>query len=135
MAWVSRSTRRVPPWSRGRLLTPTFGPEYRELLDRVLLGSWDQVVRDADTFLGVEVPELRWWQFGSAEAKRIRGPVLSLVGEESDAAFLEFEELLSGLLPRLETARVPGANHLLCLKQPRPVAESLARFLARHPLR
>ena len=56
-------------------------------------------------------------------------------GEESDAAFLEFEELLSGLLPRLETARVPGANHLLCLKQPRPVAESLARFLARHPLR
>ena len=91
-------------------LTPTFGPEYRELLDRVLPGSWDQVVRDADAFLGVEVPELRWWQFGSAEAKRIRVPVLSLVGEGSDAAFLEFEELLSGLLPRLETARVPGAN-------------------------
>jgi hypothetical protein len=68
------------------------------------------VVRDADAFLGVEVPELRWWQFGSAEAKRIRVPVLSLVGEGSDAAFLEFEELLSGLLPRLETARVPGCK-------------------------
>jgi pimeloyl-ACP methyl ester carboxylesterase len=115
-------------------LTAVFAPGYRQLLDRVIPGGWEQAVRDADMFFGIEVPELQRWQFGAAEAGRITAPALSLVGGESDPAFFEIEELLRGLLPQLETARVPGANHLLCLKQPQPVAETLARFFAKHPL-
>jgi pimeloyl-ACP methyl ester carboxylesterase len=59
---------------------------------------------------------------------------LSLVGGESDPAFFEIEELLRGLPPQLETTRVPGVNHLLHLKEPRVVAETLAKFLAQRAL-
>ena len=115
-------------------LTPVFGPGYRALLERVLPGSWAQAVRDADMFFGIEAPEVQRWQFGEAEAARIAVPVLSVVGSESDPAFVEFEELLREWLPRLETERVSGVNHLLQLQSAQPVAEVLAGFLGRHPL-
>ena len=82
----------------------------------------------------VQQHDVQRWQFGAAKAGRITAPALSLLGGERDLAFFEIEELLRGLLPQLETARVPGVNHLLCLKQPQPVAETLARFFAKHPL-
>jgi pimeloyl-ACP methyl ester carboxylesterase len=88
----------------------------------------------ADMFFGIEVPELQRWQFGTAESGRITAPVLSLVGSESDPAFSEIEELLRGLLPQLETTRVQGVNHLLHLKRPQAVAETVAKFFAQHPL-
>jgi 3-oxoadipate enol-lactonase len=115
-------------------LTAVFAPGYRQFLDRVIPGGWEQAVHDADMFFGIEVPELQRWQFGTAEAGRITAPVLSLVGSESDPAFSEIEELLRGLLPQLETTRVQGVNHLLHLKRPQVVAETVATFLAQHPL-
>jgi hypothetical protein len=72
------------------------------------------------------------WQFGAAEAARINVPVLSIVGSESDPAFFEMEELLRGLLPQLETARMCGLNRLLCMREPTPVAETLAQFFAKY---
>jgi len=115
-------------------LTAVFGSGYRQVVDRRLPDSWSQAVRDADTFFGIENPQLQRWQFGEAEAGRITAPVLSLVGGESDPAFKEMEQLLREWFPHLETARVPGVNHLLHLQQPRPVAETLAEFFAQHPL-
>ena len=115
-------------------LTAVFAPGYRQFLDRVIPGGWEQAVHDADMFFGIEVPELQRWQFGAAEAGRITAPVLSLVGSESDPAFSEIEELLRGWLPQLETTRVQGVNHLLHLKRPQVVAETVATFLAQHPL-
>jgi pimeloyl-ACP methyl ester carboxylesterase len=115
-------------------LTPVFGPAYRHTLNQLLPGSWEQAVNAADMFFGIEVPELQRWQFGPTEAARISIPVLSIVGGESDPAFVEMEELLRRLLANVETARIPKANHLLCLQEPQPVAEALARFFAKHPL-
>jgi 3-oxoadipate enol-lactonase len=115
-------------------LLPVFGQGYRQTLDQLLPGSWKHAVNDADMFFGIEVPELQRWQFGPTEAARISVPVLSMVGGQSDPAFVEMEELLRGLLPNVETARIPRANHLLCLQEPKPVAETLARFFAKHPL-
>lgn len=116
-------------------LTAVFAPGYRQLLDRIIPEGWEQAVRDADTFFGFEVPELQRWQFGAAEAEHITAPVLSLVGGESDPAFNEIEQLLQGLLPQLVTGRVAGVNHLLHLRQPQLVAETLARFFRQHSLR
>jgi pimeloyl-ACP methyl ester carboxylesterase len=116
-------------------LTAVFAPGYRQLLDRIISGGWEQAVQEADTFFGIEVPELQRWQFGTAEADRIMAPVLSLVGSESDPAFNEIEQVLQGLLPQLATGRVAGANHLLHLQQPQLVAETLARFFGQHSLR
>jgi len=82
-------------------------------------------------FFGIEVPELQRWHFGTPEAMRVKVPVLSIVWSESDPAFFEMEELLRGLLPQLETARMPGLNHLLCMREPKPVAEVLAKFFAK----
>jgi hypothetical protein len=38
----------------------------------------------------------------------------------------------AGLLPQLETVRMPGLNHLLCMREPQPVAQTLAQFFAKH---
>jgi 3-oxoadipate enol-lactonase len=91
-------------------------------------------VRDSETFFGVEVPELQRWHFGDEEACRIRVPVLSLIGAQSDPVFLEIEQLLSSWLPQLKTGRVPNSNHMLCLQRPDLVAAALARFCGQHPL-
>ena len=115
-------------------LTPLFGQDYREILERALPGSWTQMVRDADMFFGIESTSMAQWPFGAAEAARITIPVLSLVGAESHAGALEFEQVLRAWFPQLETARVPGVNHMMHLRQPEPVAEKMAEFLARHPL-
>lgn len=58
-------------------------PGYREIVEHVVPGSWSQAMQDADTFFGMELPELQRWQFGEAEAKRIAAPTLSLVGANS----------------------------------------------------
>jgi pimeloyl-ACP methyl ester carboxylesterase len=115
-------------------LTPVFGPAYRKILDRLLPGSWEQAVNDADMFFGIEVPQLPQWRFGPTEAERITAPVLSMVGSESDPAFFEMEGLLRGLFSNLETIRISKSNHLLCLQQPQAVADGLAQFFAAHPL-
>jgi hypothetical protein len=43
--------------------------------------------------------KMSYGAFGTAEAARIDVPVLSMVGSESDAAFFEMEELLTGVAP------------------------------------
>ena len=112
-----------------------FEPDYRELLDRTLpAGWWAETVRVADWFFQAELPGSRPWQFGQAEAERITAPVLSMVGTLSHPARLEWEQLLRDWFPRLETARIPGADHLLQLRQPDLVAAAMAEFLAKHPL-
>jgi pimeloyl-ACP methyl ester carboxylesterase len=83
---------------------------------------------------GFSVQFLGRWKFGPTEAARISVPVLSMVGGESDPAFVEMEELLRGLLSNLSTVRIPKTNHLLCLQEPQPVAEALAQFFTGHPL-
>jgi pimeloyl-ACP methyl ester carboxylesterase len=116
-------------------LSPLFGPDYREILERALPDSWTQMVRDADMFFTLEAAAMAQWPFGAAEAARITIPVLSLVGTESHAGAIEFEQVLRAWFPQLETARVPGVNHMMHLRHPEPVAEKMAEFLARHPLR
>jgi pimeloyl-ACP methyl ester carboxylesterase len=114
--------------------TPIFGQGYRDVLERALPGSWAQAVSDLDTFFASEQPAMQQWRFGAVEAARLTMPVLSLIGSESSPTMLEYEWQLKEWFPQLETGRVAGANHLLQLAQPRPVAEALAAFLARHPL-
>jgi pimeloyl-ACP methyl ester carboxylesterase len=115
-------------------LGATFGPGYRQQLEQVLPGWWDQAVRTADGFCGGEVPELPSWEFGPSQAGRIAAPVLSVRGSSSDPAFAAFERLLRQWFPQLETAEIAGADHRLHLQYPEPVATALAEFFTRHPL-
>ncbi len=121
----------VDTWARG-----AFGPEYRSVLDRVLPGAFEQAVTDADTLFQVEAPTLQQWSFTPAEAQRITQPVLSMYHEDTIwPGFQKIHELLLAWLPQTETFVLPNATHLLQIMNPRGVAEALASFFARHPLR
>jgi pimeloyl-ACP methyl ester carboxylesterase len=112
-------------------------PAYREQLDRVLPGAFEQAVADAATFFESELPGGLDWQFGEAEARRIAEPTLVVLGEDSvrlHPRFAETHRRLLEWLPRPEGFVLPGATHFLQMESPGPLAEALADFLGRHPL-
>ncbi len=114
------------------------GPDYRGPLDRVLPGAFTQAVTDADTFFGQELPAVQQWTLRQEDAARISQPVLSMMGAKSkdvSPIWTERHELILAWLPRAEGFVLPNATHLLHVQQSRAVAEALAAFFARHPLR
>jgi pimeloyl-ACP methyl ester carboxylesterase len=120
-----------------RWLVGVCGPDYRSALDKAVPGAFDQAVADADTFFGQELPALREWAFGPADAARVGQPALLVLGERSDEAtptFRQRNELLLAWLPDAEPYVVAGATHLLQVQNPADTAEGLARFFARHPI-
>ena len=96
-----------------------------------------QAVADADTFFQVEMPALGEWSFTEEKAKRIRQPVLAVVGAESAALWPGWEEIQDRVctwMPQAEGFALPRATHALQMTHPRAMAERLAAFFARHPL-
>lgn len=116
------------------LLRGTCGPNARSVLERVIPGAVQQALADADTFFGGELPALRQWTFGPAEARRIAQPVLAVLGENSDSRFHRRQELLLEWFPNVEPFLLSNAGHLLHLENPRGLAQGLAAFVARHPI-
>lgn len=114
------------------------GPQMREVADRGLPpDAFDLAAADADTFFVTELPALAEWQFGPAEAERIRHPALLVLGADSDAVtpmFGEMNAALAGWLPGAESVDLPGATHALQMMNPEGMAEMLADFFARHPV-
>jgi pimeloyl-ACP methyl ester carboxylesterase len=118
-------------------LRVVFGPEYRDMLDRVLPGAFAQAATDADTFFRFELPALQQWSFTQADAGRIEQPVLSVVGSESHTLWIgrtEVHELVQAWWPRSEAFVLQGAAHALQIMNPTGMAEGLAGFFARHPI-
>jgi pimeloyl-ACP methyl ester carboxylesterase len=115
-------------------LCGVFGPGYRAALDRGLPGGFEQAVADAGAFFTQEMPALQQWTFTQDEARRIRHPVLAVLGAASPAMFTERHELLLRWLPDAEPLVLPGLTHLLHAQDPAAVAEGLAAFFARHPM-
>ena len=114
------------------------GPDYRIALDRVLPGAFDEAVASADTFFGQELPAVRQWSFRREDARRITQPVLAVIGEKSkeqSPIWGARQEMLLTWLPNAEGFVLPGATHLLYLENPRGMAERLAAFFARHPVK
>src|SRR5262245_5428767 len=113
------------------------GSDYRTWLDPMIPGAYDQIVTDADTFFGVELPSLQEWQFTREDAQRITQPVLGVFGSESASIWPGWNEVLERLrewLPQTEPFVLAGANHALEERDPRGVAEAMLPFLARHPM-
>ena len=97
-------------------------------------GRWlDQAVKDADTFLTIEIPALADWTFGPEQAAAISQPVLSMLGSQTHAVFAEGRELLHSWFPRIQEFDVQGAGHLLQMQRPESVATGLAESLCRPP--
>jgi pimeloyl-ACP methyl ester carboxylesterase len=113
------------------------GPDYRAWLDRLIPGAYQQLVADADTVIGVELPSLHEWRFTREDARRITQPVLGVFGAESALiwpGWNEVQERLCDWLPQTEPFVLAGANHALQERDSHGVADAMAPFLARHPL-
>jgi pimeloyl-ACP methyl ester carboxylesterase len=113
------------------------GPDYRTWLERMIPGAFDQMVADADTFFGVELPSLQEWFFTREDARRITQPVLGIFGSESASiwpGWREVQERLCEWVPQTELFVLAGANHALEEKDPRGVAGAMVPFLTRRPM-
>jgi pimeloyl-ACP methyl ester carboxylesterase len=115
-------------------LRGTCGPHARAILEETVPGAIQQALADADTFFAHELPALRQWTFGPADARRITQPVLAVVGENSDSRFHQRQELLLQWLPDVEPFVLANAGHLLHLENRRGLAEGMTAFFARHPI-
>jgi len=111
------------------------GQEYRAALDAAVLRGFEQAVSDADTLFGAELPALGEWTFTRGDAARIKQPVLSVLGANSDAVVAapvwgESHERLLEWLPQAKPFVLPRATHLLHVQNPRDMAQALAGFFA-----
>jgi pimeloyl-ACP methyl ester carboxylesterase len=111
------------------------GGSFRGVLDWLTTtGEFDQAIRDSDTFLQIEMPAAYRWNFTPDDAKRIKQPVLSILGAHSPERAQTVHEVLKEWVPQTETATLPNAEHALALMDPPGIAEALAAWFARHPL-
>jgi acyl-coenzyme A synthetase/AMP-(fatty) acid ligase/pimeloyl-ACP methyl ester carboxylesterase len=108
------------------------GPRDRASLARSVPGGIEQALRDMDTYFRVEVPSLDQWSFGAGDAHGIQGPVLYVLGGETQALYVQILDLMREWMPQMETAIVDGATHLLHMQQPGTVAGVLHDFFDRH---
>jgi 3-oxoadipate enol-lactonase len=106
----------------------------RTLLEKRVPGMIAQLIRDADTFFGVEIPGLMQWAFSAHQAMSIAQPALSVLGGNTEPLWVEVDELLRSSMPNVEGCKIEGVGHLLQLQRPEPVAREIAAFLARHPI-
>jgi pimeloyl-ACP methyl ester carboxylesterase len=114
------------------------GAGYRDVLDQALPGAFEHAVPDAETFFGQELPALQQWSLRREDAARVTQPVLSVVGARSQQLspiWTERHQMVLAWMPRAEGFVLPDATHLLHVEHPRAVAEALAGFFARHPIK
>jgi acyl-CoA synthetase (AMP-forming)/AMP-acid ligase II/pimeloyl-ACP methyl ester carboxylesterase len=108
------------------------GPGDRATLARSVPGGIEQALRDMDTYFSVEIPALDAWNFDAADAERVQGPVLYVLGADTPAVYVEILDLIRQWLPQTETTIIAGATHLLHMQQPEAVADALRQFFDRH---
>ena len=108
-------------------------------LARTIPGSPEQAERDARTLFEIEMPALGDWDFDEQKAQKISQPILHVLGSKSLAVFHEGGKVLHSWFPqRVEDLVVPGVAHGLHQMGGRystTVAEGIAAFLRRHPIR
>src|SRR5207247_1166175 len=63
----------------------------------------------------------------------LRTPSLVLVGEDDILTPPRYARALAAALPRGQVAVLPATGHACFLETPKPLAERVLRFLARHP--
>lgn len=112
------------------------GGAFREVLDWLTTtGEFEQAVRDAGTFLGVEMPAAYAWNFGPEDAQRIKQPVLSILGAKSPERAQKVHEILKQWIPQTEEIKLENAEHALPLMDPPGIAGTIGGWLAKHPIK
>ena len=95
----------------------------------------NQAVADAATCFNVELQTLVEWRFSMDDVARLRFPILAVVGANSHQALRDTHSALRMSVPQSDELIVQGAGHELQMAQPRAVAQGIAAFLRKHPIR
>ena len=111
------------------------GDGYRAAMERTLPGTIEQAIADSPSFFGGEFPAVGAWAFDQEDAARIRQPILSVLGANSDAAIglptlSEIHARVLDWFPNAKPFVLPQATHLLQVENPHDMAGGLAAFLA-----
>jgi pimeloyl-ACP methyl ester carboxylesterase len=111
------------------------GENFRDVLTFLLQsGEFETAVRDADTFLQVEMPAAYRWDFTKEDASRIKCPVLSILGAHSPPRAQRVEGFLVEWIPQTQKLVLPKAEHAIALMDPEGIAEALAGWFSRNPI-
>jgi pimeloyl-ACP methyl ester carboxylesterase len=110
------------------------GPDWRRSFD-ALPGSLEMALGDIDNLFRVEIPAMGEWRFTRDDAARIRQPILAVVGGESAPFFHEVQGLVQSWFPQAKPITISRTNHMLQAVEPRALAEVLASFWKKAPMR
>lgn len=112
------------------------GDTFRGALDYLTArGEFEQAIKDADTFLGVEIPAAIGWPFNPERAAQLKMPVLSMLGVRSPERPQLAHRALTEWVPQTELVTLPDAEHAMPLFDPPGIARVLAGYFARHPIK
>lgn len=115
-----------------RFMTAVCGSHHRSVMERVLgPEGYAQAVRES-AFFPDEVAAVGEWQFGPAEAERIKAPLLLVDGArtaELAAVRPESVARLASMVSHARVAILDGASHLMPLEDPGGVARLLVDFI------
>jgi len=110
-------------------------PNARQIIDGAIPdGAYDNALTMADMFFANEMPALERWSFSPQTMKRIKQPVLFVIGDESIPPFSEVQQLLASALPQMVTTTIAGGTHIHDIEKPGPTAEAIASFLRVNPM-
>jgi pimeloyl-ACP methyl ester carboxylesterase len=98
-------------------------------IERLVPGSLDEAMANADAFFSVEFPAAIRWSFAPGDV-RADLPVLTIRGTESAPRSVEAAEIVRSWFPNSEISVLDGASHLLVAEQPAAIAKRLAEFWA-----
>ena len=110
-----------------------FGPGWQAIVEQAVPGGMVQAVRDFDTFIKEQAP-IQEWRFGPAEVAVVRQPVLSVLGTHTSPFMKAGRALLHDWFLQTEDCDIES-THLLQMQDPIAVANGLAVFFSRHPMR
>jgi pimeloyl-ACP methyl ester carboxylesterase len=110
------------------------GPDWRAAVSRTVPGGPEQADKDASTFFEVELPGVMEWSFDRERASLIHQPVLYVMGSASGARYEAMKDNFVSLVSETEVVVLPELDHLLFIRDPKLVANTIAEFLARHPI-
>ena len=107
------------------------GSDWREHVEREIPLGLSQALADAPAFFEQELPAVRAWQFGEAEARQVRVPVLAVTGGNSGKVSANWptrQAFLMKHLPEVEAYVLDGASHMLALEDPHTLAARIMQF-------
>jgi pimeloyl-ACP methyl ester carboxylesterase len=111
------------------------GEGYREIIEgRLGTTGFENAIRESAFFFRDEISAVLESTFASAQAAKIRQPVLCVEGGAQPAHLVLMSRQISHrtaqLLPQTQVVIIPRVNHALPLQEPEAVAQVIAAFVA-----